>query len=154
MMIKDKRGNEMKKHNKNFNTFQEAQKVLGEDFWDVLSDAYPLIGPRADILQSKEEMVVIMDIPGIRTQQDIKISLQDPYLVIQGEIPNIEVPHYEYLQQERFYGSFRKKIKMPSNAIYQQLKASYRYGILQINIPTSGRTSSDDVTVPIEFFNE
>lgn len=144
----------MKKYNKNFNTFEEAQKVLGEDFWDVLSDAYPLIGPRADILQSEKEMIIVMDIPGIQNQQDIKISVQDPFLIIHGEIPNIEIPHYEFLQQERFYGPFKKKIRMPSNAIFQQLKAYYRKGVLQINIPTSGRSENSGVDIPIEFMNE
>lgn len=141
----------MKKNNKNFNTFQEAQKVLGEDFWDVLSDAYPMIGPRADIIQSQNEMMIFMDVPGIQNRKDIKISVQNNYLLINGEIPDLNFPGFEFLQQERFYGSFNKKIRLPTSAVYEQLRAFYRHGILQIIIPLTGNDHDEEMDFPIDF---
>ncbi|MGG1369921.1 Hsp20/alpha crystallin family protein [Priestia megaterium] len=138
---------------KNFNSFHQAQKVLGDDFWEILSDVYPMVGPRVDVLRSDNDMKIVIEIPGIQNQDDIKLYFQNKNIVVSGEIPG-EISGYTFEQQERFCGPFKRVIRIPTNAILEQLTAHYQGGLMVIHVPLSGPYEENDMIFPIHFSND
>lgn len=133
----------------------KAGNVLGEDFWEVISEVFPNIGPRIDMCQIKEEVVIVAEIPGIGSPSDIAINLSGYTISIEGKI---ERPYAksedQMLLDERFHGPFKRKLSIPRNTMPDQLKANYQHGLLLIRIPIIPEAVNRDQKIDIEFENE
>ncbi|NSL51002.1 Hsp20/alpha crystallin family protein [Calidifontibacillus erzurumensis] len=127
------------KNAKKFQSFLDAGSFLGEDFWELLTDVLPFLGPRIDVVRNNNEVFIVAEIPGIESEKDLKLNWQGQYLIIKGEY-NRPYLHdkYEIIKEERFSGPFKRKIKIPDNCIPEKMKAIYKNGLLQIVIPVGG----------------
>jgi HSP20 family protein len=144
------------KRKKNFNSLGEASELLGEDFWEVITDVLPFIGPRIDVIRSTSEMIIIAEIPGILSQSDISIKLQGSMLWIEGQIqrPYMDAD-YKILQDERFNGVFKRKVRLQEDCIHEKMAANYANGLLEIRMPTFGDENNYSKTnVPIRFSDD
>jgi HSP20 family protein len=144
------------KRKKNFSNLNEASELLGEDFWEVMTDILPFIGPRVDMVRQKEGVLIVAEIPGIFSSDDLSINIQGPLLLLEGKI---ERPYMgndtEALLDERFNGNFKRKIKLPEDCIPEQMKANYIRGILEVRIPTySNENTYPKNNVPVKFIDE
>ncbi|MDC3417386.1 Hsp20/alpha crystallin family protein [Aquibacillus salsiterrae] len=138
-----------------YNKWNEARKVLGDDFWDVMSDVMPNVGPRMDMVQVNNGLNIILEIPGVIDENDITIRLKGLTLIVEGTIsrPYI-VSEDSIIQSERFYGPFKRKIRLKRNHLIEEIKAKYSRGLLLIVVPVlsdSDDPSPDDPSVPIQF---
>jgi HSP20 family protein len=91
------------KRKKNFSNLNDASEFLGEDFWEVMTDILPFIGPRIDVIRTSKEIVII--VPGVLTKNDLSLNLQGPMLLIEGMIHRQYMDEeVQVLQDERFNG--------------------------------------------------
>jgi HSP20 family protein len=143
------------KRKKNFSNFSEASEFLGEDFWEVMTDVLPFIGPRMDVYRTAKEWVIIAEIPGIKSKEDFSINLQGQMLFIEGVInrPYLD-EDCEVIQDERFHGSFKRKVRVPEECIHEKLKASYLNGLLEVRIPLYEEDMYPKHKVPVQFMDE
>jgi HSP20 family protein len=144
------------KRKKNFSNFSEASEFLGEDFWEVMTDILPFIGPRIDVIRTPKEIVIFVEIPGVLSQEDLSLNLQGPMLLIEGMIYRQYIEDdVQVLQDERFNGKFKRKIKIPEDCIAEQMRANYVKGLLEIRIPTFiNEATYPKNRVPIQFVDE
>lgn len=132
----------------NWNVIQsKVDQVLGEDFWQEISEMIPILGPRVDVFETKGEVYVIVELPGIESPEQISIKLQGTVLTLQGTIPS-DYPPLEngFLQAERFLGNFSRKINLP-NYTYIHSKAKLRNGLLTIQLSKSAMNNDQDIPV-------
>lgn len=111
----------------------KANKALGDDFWHDISRLIPNPGPRMDIYETSEEVVVIVELPGLASLDSIKISLAERQLIIKGEIRyDYPVEEEELSLSERFYGKFQRKVSLPHDVESDNVNTGYRHGLLTV----------------------
>ncbi|MGQ4879541.1 Hsp20/alpha crystallin family protein [Billgrantia sp. LNSP4103-1] len=115
-----------------------------------LGDMPSLLRPQLDIAERDEEYVISVEVPGVE-EKDIKLSLDDDRLVIEGEKRQESSAREDRYQRiERSYGSFRRVLDLPVDARPEEIKASFSHGILKIRVPRSGEVTQNRREIPIQ----
>lgn len=114
----------------------QIDEVMGENFYNNLYQMIPKRGPCVDLYQTDSEGIIIAEIPGLQSPQDIKISIDSNQLVLEGQIPYpYHIPTDKLLIKERFLGSFKRVIQIPFSFTAKSITADYRSGLLEIRLP-------------------
>jgi len=109
---------------------------------------YQVAGPRVDIYQTEGEVVVVAEIPGLESKEDLDVRVTEDAVTIRGEIKrSSEMRDEDYHHSERFYGAFARTFTLPAAVKAEEARASYRNGILEIRIPKAGRGRSIKVDI-------
>ncbi|PSF13509.1 heat-shock protein [Marinobacter fuscus] len=90
--------------------------------------------PAVDIKETPEAFTVEAELPGM-TKDDVKVTVHDGVLTIQGERKSEEETKDKKLHRiERFYGSFLRRFTLPDNVDENGVKASFKDGLLKLSI--------------------
>jgi len=93
--------------------------------------------PRVDITQHKGELVVRLDLPGIK-KEDVHVNVTEDAVTIHGERHReLEEERDGVYRSERHYGAFYRTIALPPGTVTDQAKASFKEGVLEIRMPTA-----------------
>lgn len=91
--------------------------------------------PDVDVVQRQDQLIIKADLPGLR-KEDISVDVTEDAVTIQGERKSEREEERDGVyRSERSYGSFCRVIPLPSGAIADQAKASFRDGVLEISMP-------------------
>lgn len=91
--------------------------------------------PAIDVEDKKDRVVVKAELPGMK-KEDVKVSVEENYLIIEGEKKEEEEKEEKgYYRRECSYGSFQRAVSLPSNVDTDNVDASYKDGVLKINLP-------------------
>jgi HSP20 family protein len=91
--------------------------------------------PPTDVYQADDRLIVIIEIAGMR-DGDFQIVLQNRRLTVSGvRKHSIEHPNMAYHQLEIPRGDFRTEVYLPWNVQRDQVSATYRDGMLKIELP-------------------
>lgn len=55
---------------------QLAQKFLGDDFWSGMMEMIPGSDIKVDVYHSQNEVIVLVDLPGIRDMNQIDLRIE------------------------------------------------------------------------------
>lgn len=146
---------------------QEVQKVIREEGiptidentgelkmkrGDDLSYAGTDFGD-ADIKETDKDMIVKMDLPGVR-KEEIKVKVENGKMLrVSGERDGEkeekkDADRYHYYRSERQYGRFERLIELPLEAKDTGMEAKYENGVLTVKIPKAVEKKRE-VAVPI-----
>jgi len=132
-----------------FNVQKEMSKMLSNFFTEDdehfagLQNWYP----SADIIEGKDNYTVKVELPGV-TKDDVKITLQENILTIQGEKKNeSEMKEMNLYRMERTYGSFSRAFRLPSLVKADKIDANYKDGVLTILLPKSEEAKSKEIEI-------
>lgn len=82
------------------------------------------------------ELVVRAEVPGLDPDKDLDVSIVDGKLCIRAERRHEErTEGRDYRRSEFRYGSFSRVLPLPPNADEQDIKASYKEGVLEVRTP-------------------
>jgi len=140
--------------------FRELERMRREmdRLWDSFLEGRPgrkveEVGewlPTLDVSETKNELVVRAEIPGIDAK-DIDISLTNDLLTIKGEKKQEKEEKEEnYHLIERSYGSFARAIRLPKEVQSDKISASYRNGILKVTLPKSKEAKKKEIKIKVE----
>ena len=105
--------------------------------------------PSVDVYQQDGNLMVKAELPGVK-KEDIEITLDQGDLVIRGERrAEHEVKEEQYYRMERSYGSFYRRIPLPSGVKADQITATYNDGVLEVRIPTPAQEQPQEQKVPL-----
>ncbi len=94
-----------------------------------------LQAPEIESYVEKGVLVVRADLPGL-DPKDVEISVIANHLVIRGHRESKqEAKGRDYYHREVFYGSFERSIPLPEGIRAEQVKSSYRHGVLEVTLP-------------------
>ncbi len=113
--------------------FDLMQEVVDTSF----SDLYPPEGsfPAVDVSETDNSVTVTAEIPGMKPE-DIDLSIENDTLVIQGEKKQEQRDEKENrLRVERSYGSFYRAVPLPCKCKEEDIKASFKNGVLSVEMP-------------------
>ncbi|HEV7203811.1 MAG TPA: Hsp20/alpha crystallin family protein [Jatrophihabitans sp.] len=84
-------------------------------------------------------LVIRAELPGVDPEKDVELTLRDGVLDLQAhreERSREELPGG--YRSEFHYGSFRRSVRLPEGTTEDDIKASYKDGILEVRIPMKG----------------
>jgi HSP20 family protein len=90
--------------------------------------------PPTDIVELADRLVVMVEIAGMNAD-DFNITLMNRTLIVSGVRRRDVMEFTTYHQLEIGYGQFRVEINLPWMADSEQVNATYRDGLLQIELP-------------------
>ena len=94
-----------------------------------------LISPKFNISESPEAYNVKAELPGLE-EKDIELTLDHDTLVLKGEKKQErEQKRKNYFFSEHKTGQFYREIPMPWGVDSDKVKATFRKGVLKVNLP-------------------
>jgi HSP20 family protein len=103
--------------------------------------------PSLDLYESGDHFVAVVELPGMR-KDDIDISLHDGALTISGERKRQSDNNGETAQRtERYVGTFRRSIGLPTRVDPSKVTATYQDGILQVTLPKAEEAKPKQIQV-------
>jgi len=97
---------------------------------------YPRMwAPEIEVLERDGKFVVRVDLPGLK-KEDVKIAVTNDEWTIDGE-RKLETEEKEegFYRTERTYGSFYRRIGIPEHVKAENAVASFKDGVLEIEMP-------------------
>jgi len=106
--------------------------------------------PTLDVLENKDDIVVKVDIPGV-DPNEIDLSISGDTLYIKGERKR-EVGREDenYHTIERGYGRFSRKVILPTSVNIENIKASYKDGVLVVRLPKLEKKKSAEIRIALK----
>jgi HSP20 family protein len=115
---------------------QEMDRAFGPDpFLKALPEATAWIPP-IEVFERNNMFFVRAELPGV-AKEDVKVTVTHEALTIEGERKVEKEEKKEgFYRTERQYGGFYRRIEMPEHLKTEAAKATFKNGILEIEIPT------------------
>ena len=88
--------------------------------------------PTLDVHETEGEYVVLLDLPGVRSE-DVSIELEQQVLTVSGARAPFSPGETKHL--ERPYGSFVRTLTLPKGVESDKIVADYRDGVLELHVP-------------------
>ena len=102
--------------------------------------------PRADIYETKEAFIVILDMPGVNGDT-IDITLDKSILTING-FSELEIPEeYNLAFAEYEPGDFKRSFQLTDKIDRDKIEAVYRDGVLRITLPKAAAVKARKIAV-------
>jgi HSP20 family protein len=103
--------------------------------------------PALDLYESGDHFVAVVELPGM-SKEAIDISLHDGTLTISGERKREKSDNGETAQRtERYVGTFRRSISLPSRVDSGKVSATYQDGILKVTLPKAEEAKPKQIQV-------
>ena len=103
--------------------------------------------PDVDIYEEDNSFIVRMDLPEV-SPDDVDISIVDNTLRVKGERKHTEeVKEENYYRMERKFGSFERSIELPMPVRTEEVKATYKDGVLHITLPKAQEKKAKEIKI-------
>ena len=118
--------------------WRDMERVFGlNDVEPFVGGAMPAIfAPALDVQEMDDSIQVSAELPGLK-KADVEISIEgNNILVLSGEKRSEEEQrHGGYHRSERYYGSFSRRIFLPSEVDLDKADATFKNGVLTVKLP-------------------
>lgn len=105
--------------------------------------------PPVDIEETPEAFVLRADLPGM-SQKDVKVSLTGDQLTLRGERRRENEKREGAVHRtERVYGAFERTFTLTSPVKGEQVKATYRDGVLEVRVPKAEEARVREIEVQV-----
>ena len=106
--------------------------------------------PAVDIYETENGIVIEVELPGVG-KEDVAVEVEDDVLMLKGErLANPHVKEDNYYRRERLYGPFKRSFTLQQNIQPALIKATFKDGILRIEIPRPAEERPRQITVNVE----
>jgi HSP20 family protein len=110
---------------------------------------HKLYTPITDIYESKEQLVLLADMPGVK-QDGVDITLEQNILTIYGHVDQPELPGYNLTYAEYGIGSYKRIFALSNEIDREGIRASVKNGVLKLVLPKSKRAMPRKIAVQAE----
>jgi HSP20 family protein len=104
--------------------------------------------PVVDIEESPEQYEIHVDLPGC-TQKDVKVHVMGDTLTIRGERRQETREKANALRSERVYGTFERSFTLPQPVRADQVRATFKDGVLDIAVPKAEEARLREIEVKV-----
>jgi len=136
----------------------EFDRVFDEPFWppfrrpsrDFAAPRTTAWSPGIDVFERDNRLITKIDLPGMK-KQDVKVEVTDGWLTIFGERKSeIEETKENYYRCEREFGNFYRAVPLPENVKFEDVKATFADGVLEVSIPLAAKVEPKPRSIHIE----
>jgi len=106
--------------------------------------------PAVDIYETDDGIVLKVELPGIN-KADVSVEVKDNVLTLKGErLLDPAIKDDQYYRKERSFGKFNRSFSLQEQIKSDLIKASFKDGILTIEVPRPEEEKPKQVTVNID----
>ena len=106
--------------------------------------------PQVDIFDTEQGVAIHVDLPGV-SKEDVGVEVKENVLTIRGERKADEmVDDDSYYRRERSFGTFQRSFATHAVIAPSDIKATFKNGVLKIEIPKPQEIKPKQVSVDIE----
>jgi HSP20 family protein len=106
--------------------------------------------PRMDVYEKDNAIIVKAELPGLK-KDDVQVEIEGEDLVIRGESKvESEVKDEDYYRSERSFGSFYRRMPLPTGVTPEQIQASLKDGVLQVRVPKPAEDRSETKKIEVK----
>jgi HSP20 family protein len=117
----------------------------GRTFPAVFSEG----GPPIDVEDNGDELVLTAEMPGL-SPEDFAVEVLSDRAILRGQKKlEVEERRQGFFVAERQFGAFVRVIPLPSTVDVQKAKASYRNGLLRVQLPKTADSKAKQVKVRV-----
>ena len=130
-------------------------RVFYESFYptgdpDEKNDAMCAWRPAVDIYETDKGLVIMAELPGVE-KDDVSVEVRDNMLTIKGDrVPDHQIREEQYYRRERCFGTFHRSFTLQDIVNPDNIKASFKDGVLEITVPHPEVEKSKQIQVTIE----
>jgi HSP20 family protein len=110
-------------------------------------------GPLTPALESfidSGKLIIRADLPGV-DPKDVDVTFTGDQLTIRGRREQrVDEQSRSFIHREFSYGSFERTVRLPGGVKPEDVKASYRNGVLELTMPVPEQSKSRKVAVQVE----
>jgi len=121
---------------------QAAKKILG-DVTSEISETKGYDLALVDIIETEEELIALVALPG-SSKENIDLRVTEDNLTVDAKMVAREG---KYLRREMGTAPRHREIKLPLEIKPEQVKASFKEGILEVHLPKLVVVNAQRVTV-------
>lgn len=110
-------------------------RELMREFTGKTREFYEFVMPPVDIYEDVSDLVVVADMPGFK-KEDIVVRVSGNILSVRATREKPEPTGIVYWQQRPL--KIDKKIPLPFSVAEEDVKATYKEGLLEIRVPLKG----------------
>lgn len=140
---------------KNIATLQDRINRLFEDAFPMGTEENEDLDvcawrPLVDIFDSEAGVTILVDLPGV-SKEDVAVEVKENLLTIKGIRSGEPVVQDDrYYRRERICGTFHRSFAMRGVIAPEAIKASFKNGVLKIELPRPEEEKSRQITVDID----
>jgi HSP20 family protein len=136
----------------------EFDRVFDEPFWPSFGRPFKgFLAPRTtawspgiDVFERDNRLITKIDLPGMK-KEDVKVEVTDGWLTVFGERKSeIEETKENYYRCEREFGNFYRAVPLPENVKFEDVKATFADGVLEVSIPLAAKVEPKPRSIHIE----
>lgn len=106
--------------------------------------------PPVDIYEATEGFVLKAELAGVK-KENISVEVKENALILKGErLLDPEVKEEHYYRKERFFGKFQRSFTLQASIKPEQVKATFKDGVLTIVVPRPATQKAKQVAVKID----
>jgi len=103
-----------------------------------------------DIYETANGIVLAAELPGVR-KENVSVEVKDNVLTLKGErMADPTIREEDYYRKERCFGTFQRSFTLQQNVQPDLIKATFKDGVLEIEIPRPEEEKPKQITVDIE----
>lgn len=105
---------------------------------------------RVEEAREGDDLVVRAELPGIDPERDVEVTVSDGVLHIRAHREErSEQKDKDTVRSEFRYGSFVRNLPLPAGVKEEDVKASYKDGILEIRMPMAQEQKEELKKIPV-----
>lgn len=106
--------------------------------------------PQVEMTERDQQLMIKVDLPGLK-KDEVNVSVTDEGLVVEGErTREAESKKEEWFTTERSYGRFYRLVPLPEGVNHQEVKATFKNGVLEVTVPIPAAAATAPYKVPVE----
>jgi HSP20 family protein len=129
------------------------ERFFGEGWGPGMLESLPArlgCGPRIDLAETENEITVRAELPGVEPNE-VNAEVMGNTLMIRGEKKqHKEEKRESYFYVERQYGTFNRRVELPSTVDPHKVNATYKNGVLTITMAKRPDSKAKRITVKAE----
>lgn len=111
------------------------ERFVEQFFNDDLFNIEPIRNFGAvDLIDDKDKYLLKVDVPGV-SEKDISVKLNDNILTIECERKYEKEDNKNGIVKERYYGQFKRSLRLPDHIKHDKIDAKLKDGVLTITLP-------------------
>lgn len=103
--------------------------------------------PVVDVYDNDDNIVLKAELPGV-DKKDIEVDVKGRVLTLKGErSSDNKMTEDHYYRRERCFGKFERAFNLPVDVELDKIKANYKDGVLEVEIPKPEEKKPKQITV-------
>jgi len=125
---------------------KEIVEVKDKKSWDEALENEPWVAPLVDIYETADDYYLTANIPGV-SKENVKIKLEDGFLVIMGRVNLDEAKNRNYVLNEIGEGNYYRRFKISDSIDEQKIDAKLENGVLTVKLPKHERVKPKSIEI-------